>query len=71
MALGCAETEGMQMAPFADDFIERHFQEWMARHVQEGLQADVSTKIRALVATDPEYYGSKSWPELRDISEGN
>ncbi len=56
------------MSPFADEFVEQHFQEWLDRHEREELREETERKIRAFVASDPEFCGSKSWPELRDLA---
>lgn len=56
------------MRPFADEFIERHFQAWLDRHAPVDEREQMEQKIRALVATDPEYYGAKSWSDLRDLA---
>jgi hypothetical protein len=57
------------MRPFADDFIERHFQAWLERSVHEDDREEVESKIRQYCSGEtPEYWGNKSWPELRDMA---
>jgi hypothetical protein len=57
------------MRPFADEFTERHFQAWLDRFVHEDDREEVESKIRSFCAGEtPEYWGNKSWPELRDMA---
>lgn len=59
------------MAPFADAFIEQHFQAWLDRYYgyDEERKEEAERKIRAFCATETtEYWGNKSWPELRDMA---
>jgi hypothetical protein len=53
--------------PFADEFIERHFQAWLERHIHEDDREEVEGKIRRLLADDPDL-GNHGWPELRDMA---
>lgn len=57
------------MRPFADEFVERHFQAWLERHIHEDDRPEVENKIRKFCASEtPEYWGNKSWPELREMA---
>lgn len=53
--------------PFSDEFIERHFQAWLERHVHEDDREEVARKIRKLVDDDPGL-GGHGWPQLREMS---
>ena len=53
--------------PFADDFIERHFQAWIERSVHEDAREEVERKIRGLLDDDPGL-GGHGWPELREMA---
>lgn len=55
------------MRPFADEFVERHFQTWLERFVHEDDREEVSAKIRTLLADDPGL-GGHGWPELREMA---
>lgn len=56
---------------FADQFIEQHFQAWLDRVVHEDDRDAVESAIRQFCANeDAEYWGNKSWPEIRDLAGG-
>jgi hypothetical protein len=55
------------MRPFADEFVERHFQAWLDRYVHEDDREHVAEKIRGLLSDDPDL-GCKGWPELREMA---
>src|SRR5690606_22622440 len=53
----------------ADEFVERHFQAWLDRWVHPDDREAVEKKIRDFCADEtPEYWGNKSWPELREMA---
>ena len=52
------------MRPFPDEFMERHFQAWLERFVHEDDREEVDSKIRQLLADQPDL-GSRGWPDLR------
>lgn len=55
--------------PFADESVERHFQAWLDRYAPLEDRDTMERKIREFCALEtPEYWGSKSWPELRDMA---
>jgi len=56
------------MRPFADEFIERHFQAWLDRHAPLDGREEMERKIREFCAANEDYWGDKSWPELRDMA---
>lgn len=57
------------MKPFADEFTEQHFQGWLNRFIHEDDREAVERKIRDFCASEQqEYWGNKSWPELRDMA---
>jgi hypothetical protein len=55
------------MRPFADEFVERHFQAWLERYVHEDGREEVERKIRKLLADDPGL-GGRGWPDLREMA---
>ncbi len=46
-----------------------HFYTWLERHVAEDEQHTVEQAIHALLRDNPDLANSKSWPEMRALTE--
>jgi hypothetical protein len=46
-----------------------HLEHWLERFVHEEERAETREKITALYDSDPEFWSTHSWPEMRAATE--
>jgi len=56
--------------PLSDAWTAEHFKQWLARHVHDEDQEQVTRGILLLLAEQPELIDTHSWPEMRSLAEG-
>ena len=50
-----------------DDYTKRHLLAWIeSQYRDDDDQRAAFDTLLAVYASDPEYYGARSWPEIRD-----